>query len=85
MAEGGQLIDHSNGREVILRLRGVRTQFGDHVVHDKLDFDIFRGEIVGLVGGSGTGKSVLLRTIIGLNPARLGKIDRKSTRLNSSH
>ena len=75
MAEGGQLIDHSNGREVILRLRGVRTQFGDHVVHDKLDFDIFRGEIVGLVGGSGTGKSVLLRTIIGLNPARLGKIE----------
>ena len=75
MAEGGQLIDHSNGREVILRLRGVRTQFDDHVVHDKLDFDIFRGEIVGLVGGSGTGKSVLLRTIIGLNPARLGKIE----------
>jgi phospholipid/cholesterol/gamma-HCH transport system ATP-binding protein len=75
MAEGGQLVDHGNGREVILRLRGVRTQFGDHVVHDKLDFDIFRGEIVGLVGGSGTGKSVLLRTIIGLNPARHGKIE----------
>ncbi len=75
MAEGGQLVDHSNGREVILRLRGVRTQFGDHVVHDKLDFDVFRGEIVGLVGGSGSGKSVLLRTIIGLNPARLGKIE----------
>jgi phospholipid/cholesterol/gamma-HCH transport system ATP-binding protein len=75
MADGGQLVDHSEGREVILRLRGVRTQFGDHVVHDKLDFDIFRGEIVGLVGGSGTGKSVLLRTIIGLNPARRGKIE----------
>lgn len=75
MAKGGQLVDHSNGREVILRLRGVRTQFGDHVVHDNLDFDVFRGEIVGLVGGSGTGKSVLLRTIIGLNPARRGKIE----------
>lgn len=75
MAEGGQLVDHRDGREVILRLRGVRTQFDEHVVHDKLDFDVFRGEIVGLVGGSGTGKSVLLRTIIGLNPARRGKIE----------
>ncbi len=75
MAEGGQLVDHRDGRDVVLRLRGVRTQFGDHVVHDKLDFDMFRGEIVGLVGGSGTGKSVLLRTIIGLNPARRGRIE----------
>jgi len=75
MAEGGQLVDHSDGREVILRLRGVRTQFDENVIHDKLDFDVFRGEIVGLVGGSGTGKSVLLRTIIGLNPARRGKIE----------
>jgi len=45
------------------------------VVHNHLDFDMFRGEIVGLVGGSGTGKSVLLRTIIGLNQARRGKIE----------
>ncbi len=75
MLEGGQLFDHSNGRQVALRLRGIRTQFGDHVVHDKLDFDVFRGEIVGLVGGSGTGKSVLLRTIIGLNRARAGRIE----------
>jgi phospholipid/cholesterol/gamma-HCH transport system ATP-binding protein len=74
-AEGGQLVDHRDGRDVVLKLRGVRTQFGDNVIHDKLDFDMFRGEIVGLVGGSGTGKSVLLRTIIGLNPAREGKIE----------
>jgi len=75
MAEGGQLVDHRDGRDVVLRLRGVRTQFGDHVIHDHLDFDVFRGEIVGLVGGSGTGKSVLLRTIIGLNEAREGTIE----------
>ena len=66
MAEGGQIVDHRDGRDVVLRLRGVRTQFGDHVIHDKLDFDQFRGEIVGLVGGSGTGKSVLLKCILGL-------------------
>ena len=90
MAEGGQLVDHRDGRQIVLRLRGVRTQFGDHVVHDKLDFDMFRGEIVGLVGGSGTGKSVLLRTIIGLNPARAGRIevlgiDRRGLNARSEH
>jgi phospholipid/cholesterol/gamma-HCH transport system ATP-binding protein len=73
--EGGQLVDHRDGRDVVLKLRGVRTQFGDHLVHDNLDLDMFRGEVVGLVGGSGTGKSVLLRTIIGLNPARAGSIE----------
>jgi phospholipid/cholesterol/gamma-HCH transport system ATP-binding protein len=73
--DGGQLVDHRNGRDVVLSLRDVRTQFGDQVVHNKLDFDVFRGEIVGLVGGSGTGKSVLLRTIIGLNRARRGHIE----------
>ncbi len=75
MAEGGQLTDHRDGRDIVLKLRGVRTQFGDTVVHNKLDFDVFRGEIVGLVGGSGTGKSVLLRTIIGLNDLRKGTIE----------
>lgn len=75
LAEGGQIVDHSDGRDVVLRLRGIRTQFGEKVIHDNLDFDVFRGEIVGLVGGSGTGKSVLLRTIIGLNAAREGTIE----------
>jgi phospholipid/cholesterol/gamma-HCH transport system ATP-binding protein len=75
LVEGGQLVDHRNGRKVVLRLRGVRTQFGDNIVHDNLDFDVFQGEIVGLVGGSGTGKSVLLRTIIGLNRASKGTIE----------
>ena len=63
------------GRDVVLKLRGVRTQFGDNIIHDNLDFDVFRGEIVGLVGGSGTGKSVLLRTIIGLNRHTKGTIE----------
>ena len=74
-AEGGQLVDHRDGREVVLKLRDVRTQFGDNVIHNHLDLDVFRGEVVGLVGGSGTGKSVLLRTIIGLYPLRRGQID----------
>jgi len=83
--EGGQLVDHRDGREVVLKLRDVRTQFGDHVVHDHLDLDVFRGEVVGLVGGSGTGKSVLLRTILGLNPLRAGKIEILGTNTRGVH
>jgi phospholipid/cholesterol/gamma-HCH transport system ATP-binding protein len=54
----------------IIAVRGLRNQFGDAVIHDGLDLDVRRGEILGVVGGSGTGKSVLMRSIIGLqNPA----------------
>jgi phospholipid/cholesterol/gamma-HCH transport system ATP-binding protein len=52
--------------EVVIEVRGVRTVFGDHVVHDGVDLDVRRGEIIGLVGGSGSGKSVLLNEILGL-------------------
>lgn len=50
----------------VISIRGLHTQFGSHVVHHDLDLDVRRGEILGVVGGSGTGKSVLLRTIVGL-------------------
>lgn len=52
--------------EVIIRVRSLSTRFGAHVVHENLDLDVRRGEVLGVVGGSGTGKSVLLRTIVGL-------------------
>jgi phospholipid/cholesterol/gamma-HCH transport system ATP-binding protein len=58
----------------IISIRGLRTQFGSQVIHDSLDLDVRRGEVLGVVGGSGTGKSVLLRTIIGLNRPRAGTI-----------
>lgn len=58
-----------------ISLRGIRTQFGHHVVHDGLDLDVHKGEILGVVGGSGTGKSVLLRTIAGLNEPAAGQIE----------
>lgn len=59
----------------VIRVRGLRTQFGTHVVHDGLDLDLQRGEILGVVGGSGTGKSVLLRAIVGLDAAQAGTIE----------
>ena len=58
----------------IISVRGLRTQFGAQVIHDNLDLDVRAGEVLGVVGGSGTGKSVLLRTIIGLNKQRAGSI-----------
>jgi len=61
--------------DVVIRVRGLRTQFGTHIVHEGLDLDVQRGEIIGIVGGSGTGKSVLLRTIIGLNRQTAGSIE----------
>ena len=59
----------------IIRIRGLKNQFGPQVVHENLDLDIQRGEVLGVVGGSGTGKSVLLRTIVGLNRPRAGSIE----------
>nr|HRK71624.1 ATP-binding cassette domain-containing protein [Micropepsaceae bacterium] len=61
--------------DVIISIRGLKNQFGAQVVHENLDLDVYRGEVLGVVGGSGTGKSVLLRTIVGLNHARQGTIE----------
>ena len=57
-----------------IEVRGLRTQFGAQVIHEGLDFLVETGEIMGVVGGSGTGKSVLLRTIIGLIRPAAGRI-----------
>ena len=62
-------------REAVIQVRGLRTQFGDHVVHDGLDLDVYRGEVLGVVGGSGSGKSVLLRAIVGLLRPKQGSVD----------
>ena len=59
----------------IIRVRGLRNQFGEQVVHDQLDLDVRRGEILGVVGGSGTGKSVLMRSILGLRRPDAGRIE----------
>ncbi|MGE0650782.1 MAG: ABC transporter ATP-binding protein [Alphaproteobacteria bacterium] len=60
--------------EPAITIEGLRTQFGDYVVHDGLNLEVARGEVLGIVGGSGSGKSVLLRTIIGLNRVVAGRV-----------
>lgn len=67
--------DRPTPSELAIQVRGLRTQFGRQVVHDQLDMDVRRGEIQGVVGGSGTGKSVLMRTILGLNRPAAGRIE----------
>lgn len=56
----------ATGVEPVIQVRGLVNRFGSQTVHENLDLDVRRGEIIGIVGGSGTGKSVLLRTIVGL-------------------
>ena len=60
--------------ENIIEVRGMVNQFGSNRIHDELDLNVRRGEILGVVGGSGTGKSVLLRSIVGLRKANAGDI-----------
>ncbi len=59
---------------VVIRIRGLVNAFGDTVIHDHIDLDVMKGEVLGVVGGSGSGKSVLLRSIIGLNHPISGSI-----------
>ena len=58
----------------VIEVKGLVSAFGDHVVHDHLDLTALRGEVLGVVGGSGAGKSVLLNTIIGLREPQAGTV-----------
>jgi phospholipid/cholesterol/gamma-HCH transport system ATP-binding protein len=60
--------------ENIISIRGLVNRFGKQTVHDQLDLEIRRDEILGIVGGSGAGKSVLLRSILGLHNPNAGSI-----------
>lgn len=60
---------------IAIKVRGICNSFGEQVIHDGVDLDVRNGEILGVVGGSGTGKSVLMRTIIGLQTPTAGEIE----------
>ena len=61
--------------EIVIKVRDLVVGFGDKLVMQGLDLDVYRGEVLGFVGGSGTGKSVLTRTILALNRKRSGLIE----------
>jgi phospholipid/cholesterol/gamma-HCH transport system ATP-binding protein len=60
--------------ETVIEVRGLCNRFGAQSVHENLDLDLYRGEILAVVGGSGSGKSVLLRSIVGLRRPDAGNI-----------
>jgi phospholipid/cholesterol/gamma-HCH transport system ATP-binding protein len=60
--------------EPILSAKGIVNRFGKQQVHDKVSLDILRGEIIGIAGGSGSGKSVLLKTLTGLHRPNAGQV-----------
>ena len=61
--------------EPVIEVHGLVSRFGSHLVHDGLDLTVRKGEILGLVGGSGAGKSVLLNTLIGLRAPDAGQVE----------
>ena len=61
-------------REAVIEVRDLCNRFGTQTVHEHLDLDVYKGEILGVVGGSGTGKSVLLRSIVGLRRPTEGEV-----------
>lgn len=61
-------------RKTVLSVRGVNVSFGSNTVLKDLDLDVYRGEILGFIGPSGTGKSVLMRTVLKLLPRQSGKV-----------
>ncbi len=69
-----EVAGHFDGEFPIL-IRGLKNSFGSQVVHEGLDLTVRRGEILGVVGGSGSGKSVLMRSIIGLQAPDEGSIE----------
>jgi phospholipid/cholesterol/gamma-HCH transport system ATP-binding protein len=69
-----EVADRFDGEFPIV-IRGLKNTFGSQVVHEGLDLEVRRGEVLGVVGGSGTGKSVLMRAIIGLQVPDEGSIE----------
>ncbi len=69
----------------VVEVEGLVNRFGTQVVHDGLDMEVRRGEIFGIVGGSGSGKSVLLRTILGLQRPQAGSVEIEGRDLTGLH
>jgi len=69
-----EIVDEASD-DIVIRVRDLVNAFGRQVIHDGVDLDVRRGEVIGIVGGSGTGKSVMLRTVVGLNRPVSGSIE----------
>lgn len=72
--QSDQMLAPNTGDNIILSARGISVAFGEHKVLENLDLDVHRGEILGFVGASGTGKSVLMRTMLRLIKRQAGRV-----------
>ncbi|CAM5766629.1 ABC transporter ATP-binding protein [Labrys miyagiensis] len=68
-------VPNATGQETVIRIRDLVVGFGSKTILDHLDLEVRRGEVLGLIGASGSGKSVLMRTLVGLVPKRNGSIE----------
>ena len=68
-------MENARQPDTVIRIRNLSKRFGRQVIFDRLDLDVHRGEVLGIAGASGTGKSVLLRSIIGLMPPDEGSVE----------
>ena len=74
MSGASEKTAENDDKNVVIRIRGLVNGFGGTIIHDHIDLDVMRGEVLGVVGGSGAGKSVLLHSILGLNKPLSGSI-----------
>jgi phospholipid/cholesterol/gamma-HCH transport system ATP-binding protein len=74
MSGASEKTAEKDDKNVVIRIRGLVNGFGGTIIHDHIDLDVMRGEVLGVVGGSGAGKSVLLHSILGLNKPLSGSI-----------
>src|SRR3546814_1361344 len=71
------------GEDIVISVKGLNNAFGEQVIHEELDLEVRRGEILGVVGGSGTGTSVLMRSILGLQQPVSGRSAEHTSELQS--
>ncbi|WP_312820826.1 MULTISPECIES: ABC transporter ATP-binding protein [unclassified Brevundimonas] len=74
MSDANSPVTRDADETPVIEVRGLLSQFGERVIHENLDLTVNKGEIVGVVGGSGTGKTVLLNSIIGLKEPEGGEV-----------
>ena len=74
MTDAERAPDKARNPEPVIEVRGLLSQFGERTIHEDLDLDVEQGEVLGIVGGSGTGKTVLLNSIIGLKEPEGGSV-----------
>jgi len=84
MARARHVLGDREIGEPVVEVRDLMTRFGSHLVHDGLNLTLRKGEVLGVVGGSGAGKSVLLNTIIGLRRPDAGQVKVLGVDLNAA-